>query len=155
MYLKLSHSYFHVCCLRFRLIVGNFFLNTVDTFRIHLLLSSRNREVSTLAHVKNLLLCLSVSFLLETHQIFLLKNLLSSCSCPAPLIWLSLSDTVRPEVFYKKDSSLKPATLLKKIIWRRCFPVNFANFLSLCPLFFIFSPNDSPSKTMKNTFYFI
>ena len=27
--------------------------------------------------------------------------------------------------------------------------------LYLCPLFFIFSPNDIPSKTMKNVFYFI
>ena len=26
---------------------------------------------------------------------------------------------------------------------------------SLFPQFFIFSPNDSPSKTMKNVFYFI
>ena len=32
----------------------------------------------------------------------------------------------RPEVFCKKGW---PATLLKKRLWRRCFPVNFAKFL--------------------------
>ena len=26
---------------------------------------------------------------------------------------------------------------------------------SMCPLFFIFSPNDSPSKTITNAFYLI
>ena len=36
--------------------------------------------------------------------------------------------------------------------------MNYKTIQSLCPLFlsiFIFSPNDSPSKTMKNAFYFI
>ena len=59
----------------------------------------------------------------------------------------------RPEVFRKKDvpekfakftgnhlcqsvlvnqaADLIPTTLLKKNLWRRCFPVNFAKFLSL------------------------
>ena len=38
----------------------------------------------------------------------------------------------RPEVFCKKGVikfCLRPATLLKKRLWRRCFPVNFAKFL--------------------------
>ena len=49
----------------------------------------------------------------------------------------------RPEVFYKKGvlrnfakftgkhlcQSLRPATLLKKRLWHRCFPVNFVKFL--------------------------
>ena len=41
-----------------------------------------------------------------------------------------------PEVFYKKGVlknfakfCLRSATLLKKRLWHRCFPVNFANFL--------------------------
>ena len=33
----------------------------------------------------------------------------------------------RPEVFCEKG--LKPATLLKKKLWDRCFPVNFPKFL--------------------------
>ena len=36
--------------------------------------------------------------------------------------------TSRPEVFCKKGI-LRPATLLKKRLWHRCFPVNFAKFL--------------------------
>ena len=32
-----------------------------------------------------------------------------------------------PEVLFKK--SLRPATFLKKRLWHRCFPVNFAKFL--------------------------
>ena len=31
--------------------------------------------------------------------------------------------------FFNKVALLKPATLLKKILWHRCFPVNFAKFL--------------------------
>ena len=32
-------------------------------------------------------------------------------------------------VFFNKVASLRPATLLKKKLWRRCFLVNFAKFL--------------------------
>ena len=31
--------------------------------------------------------------------------------------------------FFNKVALLKPATLLKKILWHGCFPVNFAKFL--------------------------
>ena len=32
-------------------------------------------------------------------------------------------------LFFNKVAGLKPATLLKKRLWRRCFPVNFVKFL--------------------------
>ena len=32
-------------------------------------------------------------------------------------------------LFFNKVADLRPATLLKKRIWRRCFPVNFDKFL--------------------------
>ena len=32
-------------------------------------------------------------------------------------------------LFSNKVASLRPATLLKKRLWHRCFPVNFAKFL--------------------------
>ena len=32
-------------------------------------------------------------------------------------------------LFYSKVAVLRPATLLKKRLWHRCFPVNFARFL--------------------------
>ena len=31
--------------------------------------------------------------------------------------------------FFNKVAGLRPATLLKKRLWHRCFPVNFAKFL--------------------------
>ena len=31
--------------------------------------------------------------------------------------------------FFNKVADLKPATLLKKKLWHRCFPVNFVKFL--------------------------
>ena len=31
--------------------------------------------------------------------------------------------------FFNKVASLRPATLLKKSLWHKCFPVNFAKFL--------------------------
>ena len=33
------------------------------------------------------------------------------------------------ESLFNKVASLSPATLLKKRLWYRCFPVNFAKFL--------------------------
>ena len=32
-------------------------------------------------------------------------------------------------LFFKKVAGIRPATLLKKRLWHRCFPVNFAKFL--------------------------
>ena len=34
-------------------------------------------------------------------------------------------------LFFNKDAGLRPATLLKKSLWHRCFPVNFAIFLRI------------------------
>ena len=34
-----------------------------------------------------------------------------------------------PESLFKKVAGLKPAILLKKGLWNRCFPVNFVKFL--------------------------
>ena len=34
-----------------------------------------------------------------------------------------------PESLFNKAAGLRPATLLKKRLWHRCFPVNFAKFL--------------------------
>ena len=36
---------------------------------------------------------------------------------------------LRQSLFFNKVPGLRPATLLKKILWRRCFPVNFVKFL--------------------------
>ena len=53
---------------------------------------------------------------------------------------------------------------LKNRLWHRCFLVTFAKFrrtpfLKACVRYFLsnfhFSPNYSPSKTIKNVFYFI
>ena len=60
-----------------------------------------------------------------------------------PSIASPTSRSSRPEVFCKKGAlrnfakflgkhlcqSLMPATLIKKRLWHRCFPVNFAKFL--------------------------
>ena len=37
--------------------------------------------------------------------------------------------TPLPESLFNKVSGLRPATVLKKRLWHRCFPVNFAKFL--------------------------
>ena len=34
-----------------------------------------------------------------------------------------------PESLFNKVADLRPATLLKKRLWRTCFPVNFVKFL--------------------------
>ena len=37
---------------------------------------------------------------------------------------------VRQSLFFNKVAGLRLATLLKKRLWDRCFPVNFAKFLT-------------------------
>ena len=68
-----------------------------------------------------------------------------------PKLWIKIIRSSRQEVFYKKDvlknfakfrekhlcqslffnkvAGLRSATLLKKRLWHRCFPVKFAKFL--------------------------
>ena len=84
-------------------------------------------------------------------------------------------------LFPNKVVGWKRETLVKKRLQLRCFPANFVDFLNTffvthlrkagtkAPVIqsliktsiryfyqiFIFSPNDSPWKTMKNAFYFI
>ena len=36
---------------------------------------------------------------------------------------------LRQSLYFNKVASFRPATLLKKRLWHRCFPVNFAKFL--------------------------
>ena len=36
---------------------------------------------------------------------------------------------LRPSLFFDKVVGLRPATLLRKRLWHRCFPVNFVKFL--------------------------
>ena len=38
------------------------------------------------------------------------------------------------KLFFNKVAGLRPATLLKKSLWHRCFPVNFAKFLRTPPV---------------------
>ena len=41
----------------------------------------------------------------------------------------SQENTCARDSFFNKVAGLSPATLLKKSLWHRCFPVNFAKFL--------------------------
>ena len=76
---------------------------------------------------------------------------LKFCDSSLNLSYLNCEKISRPEVFYKisvlsnfakftgkrlrqnlffnKDAGQRPSTLLKKRLWHRCFPVNFAKFL--------------------------
>ena len=53
--------------------------------------------------------------------------------CSAKKMFLEISQNSQENtcarVFFKKIAGLRPATLLKKRLWHRCFPVNFAKFL--------------------------
>ena len=50
--------------------------------------------------------------------------------------------------FFNKVAGLSPATLLKKKLWHRCFPVNFAKFRSGC-----FWSSPSQSYTFTNSLF--
>ena len=54
--------------------------------------------------------------------------------CSAETVFLEISqnsqeDTCARVSFFNKVADIRPATLLKKRLWHRCFPVNFAKFL--------------------------
>ena len=51
-------------------------------------------------------------------------------------------------LFFNKVAGLRPATLLKKRLWHRCFPVNFVKFLRAS-----FLQNTSGRLLLKNTIY--
>ena len=54
--------------------------------------------------------------------------------CSVKKVFLEISQSHRktpvPETLFNKFAGLRPATLLKKSLWHRCFPANFAKFLS-------------------------
>ena len=50
--------------------------------------------------------------------------------------------------FFNKVAGLRPATLLKKRSWHKCFPVDFATFLRIS--FFIEHPGVTSSKCGEN-----
>ena len=53
-------------------------------------------------------------------------------------------------LFLNKDAGLRPATLLKRRLWYRCFPVNFANFLrTVCNFQSMKSPAELNSLLSK------
>ena len=65
----------------------------------------------------------------------------------------------RPEVFCKKGVFKKFAKFTgKSLYWVTFCRAKDCSFIKACVRyfhqFFIFSPNDSPSKTLKNAFYF-
>ena len=57
-----------------------------------------------------------------------LRNLAKSTGKPLRQS-LFLNKVAGRKVFFNKVAGLRPATLLKKRLWRRCFPVDIAKFL--------------------------
>ena len=51
-------------------------------------------------------------------------------------------------LFFNKVTGLNPATLLKKRLWHRCFPVNFAKLLRT-PLVTAFESSENMISTMR------
>ena len=55
--------------------------------------------------------------------------------CSVEKVFLEISQNSQENTcarvsFFNKVAGLRPATLLKKRLWHRCFPVNFAKFLT-------------------------
>ena len=44
-------------------------------------------------------------------------------------VFLEISQNLCQNLFFNEFAGLRPATLLKKKLWHRCFPVNFVKFL--------------------------
>ena len=50
--------------------------------------------------------------------------------CSVKKVFLAISqNSQKNRLFFNKVARLRPATLLKKSLWHRCFSVNFAKFL--------------------------
>ena len=62
-------------------------------------------------------------------------------------------------LLFNKVAGLRSATLSKKDTLTQVFSCEFCEIFKACVRYFLsnfyFSPNDSPSKTMKNVLYFI
>ena len=72
-----------------------------------------------------------------THLLVELWNIYSRSSRPEVFCKKSIvrnftkftEKHLRQKLFFNKVAGLRPATLLKKSLWHRCFPVNFVKFL--------------------------
>ena len=60
----------------------------------------------------------------SSHQRYSIKKVLFKISQNPQETWHACA-----RVFLNKDADMRPSTLLKKRLWHRCFPVNFANVL--------------------------
>ena len=66
---------------------------------------------------------------LRTMDVFDFSNFLSVAQwCFAKKVFLEILYLCQ-SLFFNKVAGLRPAALLKKRLWHRCFPVNFAKFL--------------------------
>ena len=62
-------------------------------------------------------------------------------------LWEILSRYILENNYFEKNRELSMKNPIEKSIFKACVCYFLSNFY--------FSPNDSPSKTMKNAFYFI
>ena len=72
------------------------------------------------------------SFIDEKHMQWIFRNSHESRSVRKCVLGSSTKFTGKhlcQRPFLKRDSGFRPATLLKKRLWYRCFPLNFVKFL--------------------------
>ena len=99
-------------------------------------------------------------FYLLSMPNFLYRSSLSEVFCKKGVLRNFTKFTVKhmcQSLFFNKVAGLRPATLLKKRLWHRCFPVNFVKFLRTfffhrTPLVAAFAFNIYEMKSSKNTF---
>ena len=102
--------------------IGNFISNNVKDIR------SSDKRLKIFEYLKNNILHNGFVFLQETHS----RNSHQRCSVEIGLLKNFTKFTGKhlgQSLFFNKFASLRSATLLKKRLWHRCFPVNFVKFL--------------------------
>ena len=78
-----------------------------------------------------LFLCISFNFHFYTFQLGCFRSTHHRCSVRKGVLWISQNSQENTFASVSFFGCLRPATLLKKRLWYRCFPVNFAKFLRI------------------------
>ena len=99
-----------------------------NPFSPHLVLCDRKHFYSVLTDLNNLSFLFHQKFTLLSYDV---KNVLTKQ-------FPKMQNQPFANVLQKQLPQLQPATLLKKRLWQRCFPVNFAKFLRTPMAFYIY-----------------
>ena len=120
-----------ICISKIKMIFQSFlevllnkeFYNFIDQIELSVQIKIKNHEILIMKYLKKWQLFINIFYFRSSRpDMFCKKGVLENF---AKFYGKHLCQSL----FFNKVAALRPATLLKKRFWDRCFPVNFTKFL--------------------------